>query len=136
MARTIPSSRLKTTLLALGAAAIGALALPGAASAQEVLGTWLRENGESRIRLAKCGDAICGTVVWLKNPAESKSKVGQRVFYDMKPNGSNSWAGQAFNPEDGKTYSGKMTLSGNSLTTAGCVAGGWICRSVSWARAN
>ncbi len=71
-------------------------------------------------------------MVWLKNPAESKSKVGQRVFYDMKPNGANSWAGQAFKPEDGKTYSGKMTLSGNSLTTAGCVAGGWICRSVSW----
>jgi uncharacterized protein (DUF2147 family) len=119
------------------AALAGALAgLSAPASAQEVLGTWLRENGESRVRFAKCGEALCGTVVWLKNPAESKSKVGQRVFYDMKPNGANSWAGQAFNPEDGKTYSGKMTLSGNSLTTAGCVAGGWICRSVSWSRAN
>jgi uncharacterized protein (DUF2147 family) len=75
-------------------------------------------------------------VVWLRNPAESKSSVGQRVFYDMKPNGANSWAGQAFNPEDGKTYAGKMTLSGNALTTAGCIAGGWICRSVSWSRAN
>ncbi|MCA3669646.1 MAG: DUF2147 domain-containing protein, partial [Methylobacterium sp.] len=34
------------------------------------------------------------------------------------------------------TYSGKMTLSGNALTTAGCIAGGWICRSVSWSRTN
>ncbi len=99
-------------------------------------GTWLRENGEARVRFAKCGDAICGTVAWLKDPATAKSKVGQRVFYDMKPNGENAWSGQAFNPEDGKTYSGKMTLSGNSLTTAGCIAGGWICRSVSWTRVN
>lgn len=129
-------ARVKTTILALGAGLAGAFVLPGMASAQEVLGTWLRENGESRVRFAKCGEAICGTVVWLRNPAESKSSVGQRVFYDMRPNGANSWAGQAFNPEDGKTYSGKMTLSGNALTTAGCIAGGWICRSVSWSRTN
>jgi len=105
--------------------------------AQEATGTWLRENGESRVRFSKCGgDALCGTVVWLKDPATSKSKVGQRVFYDMKPNGSGAWAGSAFNPEDGKTYSGKMTLSGNRLTTAGCVLGGMICKSVGWSRVN
>lgn len=113
---------------------LASLSVP--ALAQDVTGTWLRENGESRVRFAKCGEAICGTVVWLKNPESSKSKVGQRVFFDMVPNGSNAWTGKAFNPEDGKTYSGKMSLSGSSLTTAGCVAGGLICRSVSWARAN
>jgi uncharacterized protein (DUF2147 family) len=128
--------RLGKSVLAVAAILAGAGALPGAASAQEVLGTWLRENGESRVRISKCGEALCGTVVWLKNPAESKSKVGQRVFYDMAPNGANAWSGKAFNPEDGKTYAGKMSLSGNSLTTAGCVAGGLICRSVSWSRAN
>jgi uncharacterized protein (DUF2147 family) len=116
------------------AAVFSSLAAP--VFAQDVAGTWLRENGESRVRFAKCGEAMCGTVVWLKNPAESKSKVGQRVFYDMVSSGANAWTGKAFNPEDGKTYSGKMTLSGNSLTTAGCVAGGWICRSASWSRAN
>ena len=117
---------------------ISAMALAGAtgALAQDATGTWLRETGESRVRIAKCGEALCGTVVWLKNPAESKSKIGQRVFYDMMPNGANAWAGKAFNPEDGKTYSGKMSLSGGTLTTAGCVAGGFICRSVSWSRAN
>lgn len=118
------------------AAAFMLAAFTAPALAQDVTGTWARENGESRVRFAKCGEAICGTVVWLKNPAESKSKVGQRVFFDMKPNGANTWAGKAFNPEDGKTYSGKMNLSGNALTTAGCVAGGLICRSVSWSRAN
>jgi uncharacterized protein (DUF2147 family) len=120
-------------------APLAALALPlmaGAAQAQDATGTWLRETGESRVRFAKCGDALCGTVSWLKDPENSKSKVGQRVFTGMKASGANQWTGEAFNPEDGKTYSGKMTLSGNSLTTAGCVLGGIICRSVSWSRVN
>lgn len=118
-------------------AAVAGVTLASApAFAQSAVGTWQRENGESRVRIAPCGDALCGVVVWLKNPAESKSKVGQRVFFDMKPNGANAWSGQAFNPEDGKTYSGKMSVSGSALTTAGCVAGGLICRSVSWSKIN
>jgi len=52
----------------------------------------------------------------------------------MKPNGANAWAGTAFNPEDGKEYSGKMSLEGADLTTAGCILGGWICKSFSWTR--
>ena len=98
-------------------------------------GTWLRDNGNSRVRVAPCGDAICGTIVWLKD-ADTPSKVGQRVFFDMKPNGENKWSGKAFNPEDGKTYSGTMTLAGRNLTTSGCVLGGIICRSVSWSKVN
>ena len=112
------------------------LAIGPAPAAADPSGTWLRENGAARVRMAKCGDAICGTITWLKDPANTKSKVGQRVFFDMKPNGVNAWAGKAFNPEDGQTYSGKITLSGSSMTTAGCVASGWICRSVSWSKVN
>ena len=37
--------------------------------------------------------------------------------------------------EDGKTYTGKMTLSGNTLTTAGCVMS-VICKSATWTRSN
>ena len=119
-----------------GALALCLAGMATSAQAQDATGTWLRENGESRVRFAKCGDTLCGTVSWLKDPTKSASKIGQRVFYDMKPNGDGQWAGQAFNPEDGKTYSGKMTLSGNTLATAGCVFGGIICRSVTWSRVN
>ena len=71
----------------------------------------------------------------LKPGADPKAKVGQRVFFDMKPNGANSWAGSAFNPEDGKTYTGKMTLDGNKLTTSGCVMS-VICKSTTWTGSN
>jgi uncharacterized protein (DUF2147 family) len=125
-----------TPILALSGLAALVMAGVTPAHAQDATGVWLRENGESRVRFAKCGEALCGTVAWLKDPAKSASKMGQRVFYDMKPSGAGQWTGQAFNPEDGKTYSGKMTLSGGTLTTAGCVFGGIICRSVSWSRVN
>ena len=112
------------------------LALTGvAASAADASGVWLRDSGASRVRIAPCGAALCGTIVWLKD-ADGPAKVGQKVFFDMKPNGDNAWSGSAFNPEDGKNYSGKMTLSGSTLTTAGCVLGGLVCKSVNWSRVN
>ena len=106
----------------------------GAASAAELAGVWQRSDGTSRIRMAPCGGAVCGSIIWLKK-ADSPARVGQRVFYDMKPDGA-GWTGKAFNPEDGKTYTGKMSLSGDSLTTKGCALGGLICKSVSWRRSN
>ncbi len=113
--------------------AVMVMASVGAAPAADARGDWLRDNGVSKVRIASCGDALCGSITWLKDPS-GPAKVGQRVFYDMKPNGDNVWTGSAFNPEDGKTYSGKMMLSGDHLTTAGCVFGGLICKSVSWSR--
>jgi uncharacterized protein (DUF2147 family) len=118
---------------ACGLAFIGALAAFPAAA--DPTGVWLRENGNSRVRIGKCGDAYCGTLVWVKD-ADGPAKPGQRIFYDMKESGANAWSGKAFNPEDGKTYSGKMTLSGGTITTSGCVLGGMICKSVAWRKAN
>ena len=114
-----------------------ALTLAGAdfAAAQSAAGVWLREGGASRVRFAPCGDALCGTIAWLKG-SDTPAKVGQRVFYDMKPDGAGKWKGSAFNPEDGKTYSGYMSVSGNAMTTQGCTLGGIICRSVKWSRAE
>jgi len=116
-------------------AALALLAGIATASAQEVTGVWQRDTGASRVRFAKCGEALCGTISWLRDQ-DGPAKLGQRIFYDMKPDGTNKWAGSAFNPEDGKTYSGTMKLSGDTLTTAGCIMGGLICRTVKWTRAN
>jgi uncharacterized protein (DUF2147 family) len=109
------------------------VALSGAARAAEPTGTWLRDNGNAQVRVAACGGALCGVIAWVKDPS-GPGKVGQRVFYSMVPDGNGGWSGQAFNPEDGRTYSGTMTVSGNHLKTAGCVLGGLICKSVGWSR--
>ncbi len=107
-----------------------------AAWAGDATGVWLRDTGASKVRIAPCGgEALCGAIIWLKD-ASGAAKIGQQVFFDMKPHGDNIWTGSAFNPDDGKTYSGRMTLSGDRLTTAGCVLGGLICKSASWTRTH
>lgn len=106
------------------------------AMAGDVTGEWARDDGRTRVRFSSCGSgAVCGVVTWLKDP-NSPAKIGEQVFFGMKPSGENAWAGTAFNPEDGKRYSGKMTLSGDHLVTAGCVLGGLICKSFGWTRAR
>lgn len=120
------------TLTAFGLA-FGLVATPTLAA--DPAGIWLRDSGASKVRFAKCGDAWCGTIVWLRD-ADSPAKIGQRVFYDMKPNGENNWVGKAFNPENSKTYSGKIMLNGNAMITSGCALAGLICQSVNWSKVN
>jgi uncharacterized protein (DUF2147 family) len=103
--------------------------------AGDLAGVWLHEDGGSKVRFAPCGAAFCGTIVWLKD-AKDPAKIGQRVFYDMVPSGDDAWSGKAFEPKSGKEYSGKMSLAGDRLTTAGCVFGGLICKSIVWSRSQ
>ncbi len=121
--------------LKIAIAATFVVASAPAASAGDVVGEWARVDGKAKVRFSPCGGALCGIVTWLKDPS-GPAKIGQRVFYDMKPSGDGAWAGAAFNPDDGKEYTGKMTLQGDGLTTAGCVLGGWICKTVVWTRAR
>lgn len=130
----MPRMIVRMGMAALAAGLLVAGSLPGQAT--ELDGTWLRKDtGASRVRFAKCGDAVCGTIVWLKD-TNGAAKVGQRVFFDMKPDGAGRWAGKAFNPEDGKTYTGKVAIDGKDMTTQGCALGGLVCRSVAWTRAD
>jgi uncharacterized protein (DUF2147 family) len=104
------------------------------ALADNVLGTWSRDNGAVHVKFDTCGDAICGNIAWLKPGGETKAKVGQRLFFDMHSDGTNSWTGKAVNPDSGSIYSGKMSIEGSTLSTSGCIVGGLICKSANWRR--
>ncbi|ABD08422.1 conserved hypothetical protein [Rhodopseudomonas palustris HaA2] len=137
MRTTSISSRRVGSGMVAGLALLAVAAMTATdARADDVAGTWLRDTGLSKVKFAPCGGAVCGTLVWLKPGVETPAKIGQKVFFDMKPSGPNAWAGSAFNPEDGKTYTGKMNLAGGTLTTQGCAMGGMICKSSTWTRAN
>jgi len=124
-------------VLGLASAALVSAALAaGPALADDVTGTWLRETGLSKVKFAPCGSAICGHLVWIKPGTDTPAKVGQRLFFDIKPTGPNAWSASYANPDDGKTYAAKISLSGGTLTTEGCAMGGMICRSSTWTRAN
>jgi uncharacterized protein (DUF2147 family) len=139
----------------LAAAALLMLTGTGTAMAADPIGTWLTQGGNSRIRIADCGGALCGTIVWLKEPNDPDTKkpktdknnsdaakrsrplIGVQIVLGMKPAGADKWTGQVYNAEDGKTYSGNLTYSGgNSLQLQGCALGGLVCKSQTWTKVN
>ena len=62
-------------------AAVGFAFAATQASAADVNGTWLRDTGASKVKFAPCGGgALCGTIAWINPTADTKGKVGQKVF--------------------------------------------------------
>jgi uncharacterized protein (DUF2147 family) len=139
----------------MAAAAFLVLTGTGSAIAAEPIGTWLTQGGNSRVRIADCGGALCGTIVWLKEPNDAETKkpktdknnsdaakrsrplIGVQIVLGMKPAGTAKWSGQVYNAEDGKTYSGNLTVNGgNSLTLQGCALGGLVCKGQNWTKVN
>jgi len=141
-------------ILRVAAVAFAVLGLTGIASADPI-GTWLTEGGKSRIRIADCGGALCGTIVWLREPNDpetgkpktdknnadagkrSRPLIGVPIVLSMKPNGPSKWSGQVYNAEDGKTYGGNLTEQGpNSVRLEGCALGGLVCKGQTWTKVN
>jgi uncharacterized protein (DUF2147 family) len=126
----------------------------GSVLAADPLGNWTTEDGKATVRVANCGGALCGTIVALKevnDPDTGKPKtdknnadaslrnrpmIGVQIVLAMKPSGTaNKWTGQVYNAEDGKTYSGSLTLQdANTIRLEGCILGGLVCKSSKWTR--
>lgn len=47
-------------------------------------GVWLTEAGDAKVRVSKCGQALCGAIVWLKEPIDSVT--GKSQIDDKNPN--------------------------------------------------
>jgi uncharacterized protein (DUF2147 family) len=118
------------------------------ATAAEPTGTWLTEKGDARIQVAHCGNALCGTVVWIKDaidpqtgkaPTDERNPdpgrrdrkiVGMRIF-SMTRDANGIWSGGIYNSDDGKTYAGKLLPVGNNqLQVNGCA--GALCGGEMW----
>lgn len=116
------------------------------ASAADPSGDWLVENGEARIRVAFCAGSLWGVISWEKVPGgkdaanpdpvkRSRDTLGMPILIDMKPAGTDKWAGQIYNAKDGKMYQASVSLeSENALKVRGCVLGGLFCGGETWAR--
>lgn len=122
-----------------------------AATASDPAGVWLTQSGDAKIKVSHCGNALCGHVVWLKEPIDKKTGKAQRddrnadptlrgrkivgisLFIDMHAAGAHKWSGKIYNADDGKTYASTVTLlpSGN-LNVQGCV--GTLCAGEDWTR--
>ncbi len=120
------------------------VAMAGGASAAPVdsFGVWRNPGGSVHIRAERCGQAMCGTVVWASDKAKADARrggtdplIGTQLFRDFRPQKRNVWLGRVFVPDIGKTFSGTVRLiDPDHLEGKGCLIGGIGCRSQVWTR--
>jgi uncharacterized protein (DUF2147 family) len=130
------------------------------AGGDAILGLWNNQEKDAQIEIYRCGENYCGKIFSLKepnypdgskegvpgtpkldynnpNPTLRKTPlVGLTIMKDFVYDGENKWkSGKLYDPEDGKTYSGKMTLvSPNQLNLRGFVGISLIGRTNTWTR--
>lgn len=111
------------------------------AQADPIEGVWQTQEDDgayAHVTIKPCGGAFCGTISrTFKGGAEYKSEnIGKKIVIDMVPAGAGKYEGKVWRPSNGKTYIGKIDLSGRAMKLAGCVAGGLICAKQNWKKIN
>src|SRR5690242_13389926 len=96
----------------LALAMTGLILLSSAATAGAPEGTWLSEDGGTKVHISHCGGKLCGTVVWLSEPKDARTGkpktdklnpdpakrarplLGLQVVQGLAPSGESRWSGQ------------------------------------------
>jgi uncharacterized protein (DUF2147 family) len=97
--------------IAMTAAMAFAAASPSAGS---IDGQWFNPQRTVLIRLAPCGEAMCGTVTWAAEQARQAARkgadalVGARLLKDFRPSGNGHWRGTVFVPDLDLRVGGKI----------------------------
>ncbi len=125
-----------------------AAATPAAPAApSDPTGEWRVARGFATIRIVDCDGRYWGIVaseqkpgVDRKNPdtaLRGRPTLGMPILLGMKPGrDNNEWSGSIYNAEDGRTYSGKISLvDPNTLEIKGCVLG-LLCGGEKWIRVS
>jgi uncharacterized protein (DUF2147 family) len=104
------------------------------AHSNDVIGPWQTNGESSSLDIFKCGEKLCGKIVWLKHPNYLSSKdgpvgtpkvdrknpdpalrtrpiIGLQVMEGLTATGDNWWEhGACYDPESGNSYQCKMHL--------------------------
>ncbi len=129
-------------------------AMSSTALAADLQGVWLTEDKDAALTITNCGGQLCGRIIWLESatdrsgslrldqnnpdPAKQTQRVcGLVVISGLKPSGPDTWDGSVYNPQDGQTYSGNITvLSDKALKVRAYIGLPIFGRSQTWTRVN
>lgn len=133
----------------LSAALAAALLAPPPALAADPTGLWQTPTRSGQVEISKCGASLCGRLVSseglkadpaLKDVNNSNASLRSRALKGLTiltgfSGGPQEWTGGSiYNAEDGKTYSGTITMDGdNTLKLRGCVVVP-LCKTQVWTR--
>ncbi len=124
-----------------------------AQNADAILGKWINPSGEGQIQIYKKSNLYFGKLAWIKEPndettgkpkldvknpdktLQSRPILGLELLKNFKFDGDDVYEdGTIYDPKSGKTYSCKMTLTGNKLKIRGFVGISLLGRSEVWTR--
>ncbi|WKA27472.1 DUF2147 domain-containing protein [Bradyrhizobium roseum] len=92
------------------------------------IGDWQTE-GKGKVRIGKCGDALCGFVL------DSGNERGEAILINMKPKTQMQWTGGVYSQSSAETYFGTMSMKGiNTLRVEACALGRFYCSGNNWSR--
>jgi len=129
-----------------------ALSLSGSAAlaSPSIQGTWYTEDRSAVIRIAPCGNQMCGTIARVLNQGpnvptrdvnnpdprlRSRPILGMAILTGFSPAGAQWTGGHAYDPQTGRSYRATLALQPNGrLEVTGCLL--FICRSKDWTRAR
>jgi len=101
----------------------------------DILGIWKTELDESKVEIYRCGEKICGKIVWLKRPVytdgsdgrvgtpiidrknpdpdlRNRPLIGLQIMQGFSELGDATWGGgSCYDPKSGKSYRGKIRLA-------------------------
>ena len=129
------------------------------ADSSGILGIWKTEKDESKIEIFRCGEKICGKIIWLKNPLYTDSRDGEvgtpildhnnpdpalrsrpvlglQILAGFTAEGGNNWRnGTCYDPKSGNTYRGKIHLAApDRLELRGYIGIPLFGRTAIWTR--
>ncbi|NVM62615.1 uncharacterized protein (DUF2147 family) [Mucilaginibacter sp. SG538B] len=133
---------------------IVAVSINAKAQTDKIEGLWYNDVKTAKIQISKESNGkFYGKVVWLKEPLKdgkpkvdemngdeklrSRPRLGLPVLADFVKDGDNKYSGGTiYDPNNGKTYSCKMTYKGKTLDIRGYIGISLFGRTTTWSRAE
>jgi uncharacterized protein (DUF2147 family) len=122
--------------------------LAAAAAAPSIEGDWLTDDRKGVVRIAPCGQRLCGTIVRVLDTARGtpisdvnnpdaglrgRPILGLPVLWGFQRRATAWEGGRAYDPKSGNSYRSTLVLNRDgSLKVTGCVL--FVCRSKRWTR--
>lgn len=111
-------------------------------AADRAEGVWRNPKNSVHVRSHRCGESMCGTVIWANDKAKADARkggtanlVGMQLFRNFTRDNRGIWRGRVFVPDINRTFSGTITaVDANTVVGRGCLVGRVGCRSQTWTR--
>jgi uncharacterized protein (DUF2147 family)/peptidoglycan/LPS O-acetylase OafA/YrhL len=151
----IPAPAARSGARAAPLALLALLLVPVAADGSEPTGLWWAEGGFAQVAIERCGEALCGRVVWLRHPLDEQGCLlrdlenpeptlrkrpltGLTILRELRPEPETPgvWSGgEIYDPSSGRTYRAVIEPAGTDrLHLRGYLGIRWLGRTTTWVR--